>query len=232
MQSGEVRTTAHGKILWLGGYSVLEKPNIGYVTTVDAGVNVSIRLAQDDSVIIDVPQFGQRLTGAVDIETGAINASTTNELRLVKTATQIALMYVRGIGNKISGLKIRTENDAAFAYRLGDGKSKLSKSGLGSSAAVTVATIGAILTAYGVDLWEDDALHKISQIAHAVATGMGYRWVSLGNLKAEIQEAPGSFTPMAKDVAESHNRCLRQVRTVDSLRACTLFQSNSSQLPM
>ena len=169
--SGRVHTVAHGKILWLGGYSVLERPNISYVTTVDAGVHAYLDLEQDDSITIEAPQFNMVVRGNLDRSTAKISMNEPKEMRLVKTSVQAALMYAKSRGANISGFRIKTENDPAFSYRVGEGEAKLTKSGLGSSAAVTVASVGAVLSAFGIDLYESDALHKISQTAHAVATG-------------------------------------------------------------
>ncbi len=167
----KVHTKAHGKILWLGGYSILEKGNIGYVTTVDAGVHVHLSLNDEDIIRIEVPQFDVRAEGKVDLKTGKFGFEPKKEMLLVKIAAEAALMYAVSEGCRISGFNIRSENDPAFSYRIGDGGRKVSKSGLGSSAAVTAATVGAVLTAFGLDFYKDDTLHKIAQVAHALGTG-------------------------------------------------------------
>jgi phosphomevalonate kinase len=167
----EIHTLAHGKILWLGGYSVLERPNVGYVTTVDAGVHAYLKKNSDASITIDVSQFGQRATGSIDTDTGELLLDVPKELILVKTALQISSMYAVEKGYSISGFDVRTFNDAAFNYRIGNGTSKVSKSGLGSSAAAVVAACAAIFQAFQLDSNENDALHKVSQISHSVATG-------------------------------------------------------------
>ena len=167
----EIHTLAHGKVLWLGGYSILEKPNIGYVTTVDAGVHAYFQKRESSLVSISVPQFEQNAEGTIDSSTGDIKIETTKELLLVKTTIKVASSYAAAFGYSLSGFSLRTLNDPAFSYRVGTGTAKLSKSGLGSSAAVTVAVADAIFKAFGVSKSENDALHKIAQISHSLATG-------------------------------------------------------------
>jgi ERG8-type phosphomevalonate kinase len=169
VESTNAQTFAHGKILWIGGYSVLERPNVSYVATVDAKVSAEIETFSDSSVKIDTP-LGSA-SGKVDLNTKDLTINTPPELKLVTTSLRIALKYVSALGNGISGLSLRTANDDAMEYRLGEGGKKVSKSGLGSSAAVTVATIGAVLHVFHADPSENEALHKLSQLAHSVATG-------------------------------------------------------------
>lgn len=167
----EVRATAHGKILWLGGYTILEKPNLGYVSTVDASIHATVRKYEDNRVTIEASLFGAKVRGKLNTKTGNISINVPEELKLAKTAAQAALMYVLGTGRKITGIHLRTTNDAAFIYRIYKRGAAISKGGLGSSAAVTVATIAAILKAFDVDPHENEALHKLAQISHSVATG-------------------------------------------------------------
>lgn len=160
---------APGKILWIGGFSVLERPNIAYVTAVDAYVTADLKVNSDNAVELNAPQLKMAVKGAVDTATGRISGETPKELLLFKTAAEVASRYVVGLGLPVSGFNITTNNDTAFAYSLSTGK--VVKSGLGSSAAVTVATVGAVLKAFGANPSENDALHKLAQTAHSIATG-------------------------------------------------------------
>lgn len=159
---------APGKILWLGGYSVVERPNTSLVSTVNAYVTASLKIRKDNVIGFDSPQLNAGVKGDLGPD-GRIAANTPNELILFKTAAEVALRYISGIGVRISGFNITTKSDSAFSYSLAS--TKVVKSGLGSSAAVTVAAVGAILRAFEVDPKENDALHKLSQIAHSIATG-------------------------------------------------------------
>lgn len=167
--NAETNAKAPGKILWLGGYSVLERPNISFVTAVDAYVHANVRLVEGNSFTIQVPQLNANVSGTVDLNTGILSVEVPKELILVKTSLEVAFRYAAGKGAKLRGMHIKTQNDTAFYYTVTEGK--VAKSGLGSSAAVTVASIAAVLGAYGISSLENDALHKLAQVAHSIATG-------------------------------------------------------------
>ncbi len=160
---------APGKIFWIGGYSVLERPSIAYVSAVDAYVTASLRINSGQSVALNAPQLNMSAKAAIDKTTGKITVDAPKEMLLFKTAAEIALRYMVGLGIHVSGFSITTNSDSPFAYSISTGK--VVKSGLGSSSAVTVATVGAVLKAFGADPSENDALHKLAQTAHSIATG-------------------------------------------------------------
>ncbi len=159
-------------MLWLGGYAILERPNVGFVTTIDQHVHVVGRRNQGNTVLISAPQLATDIVrGTVDTQTGKITLDgAPKELNLLRTAAELSLMHALSIGFPVGGFDIATLNDPAFAYRKvgADGK-KLSKSGMGSSAAVTVATVGAVMELFEEGAFTTD-VHKISQMAHAHAT--------------------------------------------------------------
>ena len=165
-----VHAQAPGKILWLGGYAVLERPSIGFVTTVDSFVHVTAAPLQGDEVVVERPQRGRRVAGRISPGTGSIDMEVPQELILLKTAAEMATKYAAALGFKASGLSLTSTNDPAISYTVAEGRGVV-KAGLGSSAAVTVAAIAAILKLYGIDSGRDDALHKLAQMAHSVATG-------------------------------------------------------------
>lgn len=167
--ASDASAKAPGKILWLGGYSVLERPNISFVSAVDAYVTADLKIRTDQEVDINAPQLNLSSKGKVDKSTGKISMNVQKELLLLKTAAEISSRYIAGLGHQISGFSITTKSDDAFAYSLSAGK--VVKSGLGSSAAVTVATVGAVLKAFGINPSENDTLHKLAQAAHSMATG-------------------------------------------------------------
>ena len=168
--SSIIESKAPGKILWLGGYAILEKPNIGLVTTTDnAYVTARITLLDNNEVHLSAQDLDEKYDGSINLTTGKIIPNAPQRLNLLKTSCEIASMYALSKGKNIKGIRISTKNDKQFAYALDSGK--LSKSGLGASAAVTVAVVKGILTAYGMDPMENEAAHKLSQLAHSVATG-------------------------------------------------------------
>ncbi len=163
----EVSAKAPGKILWIGGYSVLERPNISFVNAVDAYVTATATDRHDASVKLDAPQLGISFSAKIDGE--RFRGNVPEELVLMKTAAEIAFRYAVEMGAKPSGLDITTNSDSPFAYSTSGGK--VVKSGLGSSAAVTVATVGSVLKLFEIDGNINDAVHKLSQAAHSIATG-------------------------------------------------------------
>ena len=170
----EVEAKAPGKVLWFGGYSVLEQPNIGYVTTIDAYVHANVKLSEGgEEVRITAPDFNLERLGTIDYRTGRLRMERIKELNLLMTTVEVANAYAISKGIKLVGMELKTKNDAAFAYRVEDGDKnrKVSKSGMGSSSAVTVALTAALLESYGLNSMEDDAVHKLSQLSHSLATG-------------------------------------------------------------
>ncbi len=168
--SSVIESKAPGKILWLGGYAILERPNVGLVTTTDnAYVTARITLLDNNDVNLSAYDLDEKYNGSINLITGEISPDASQMLNLLKTSCEIASMYALSKGKNIKGLKVSTKNDRQFAYTLESGK--LSKSGLGASAAVIVTAIKGILAAYGIDPMENEAAHKLSQLAHSVATG-------------------------------------------------------------
>jgi phosphomevalonate kinase len=163
----DVTSSAPGKILWIGGYSVLERPNVSYVTAVKAFVNVNIQSLEGNSIILDAPQLGMTAKGTLGNE-GRLNIEVPKELILLKTSAEVALRYAVANGAKPEGFTIHTKNDDVFSYSISGGK--IVKSGLGSSAALTVATVAAVLKAFDIKA-NKHKVHKLAQISHSVATG-------------------------------------------------------------
>ncbi len=159
---------APGKILWIGGYSVLERPNTSMVSAVNAYVTAEAKKRDEMEISLNAPQLSSQTTGRFDAE-GRLSINVPKELILLKTAVEVASRYAVAIGHKISGVSVTTHNDNAFSYTITGGR--IVKSGLGSSAAVTVAAVGAILRLYSIEENKNDAIHKLAQIAHSIATG-------------------------------------------------------------
>ena len=160
---------APGKILWIGGYSVLERSNIAYISTVDAYVTATLKAGKGNDVLLNAPQMGMSLKGTIDLNSGCVSANAQKELMIFKTAAEVAARYASVSGEAVRGFNITTNSDAPFAYSISKGG--IIKSGLGSSAATAVAIVGSVLRAFGMDFDKNDALHKLSQIAHSIATG-------------------------------------------------------------
>lgn len=163
----ETTAKAPGKILWIGGYSVLERPNVSYVTAVKAFVNVHVKPNGGNSVELNAPQLGMNAKGSISSE-GKLNIEVPKELILLKTSVEMAARYSAASGAKLEGFAVDTKSDDAFSYTVS--VDKIAKSGLGSSAALTVATVAAVMKAFGLKA-NKQKVHKLAQIAHSIATG-------------------------------------------------------------
>ena len=161
----EVIASAPGKIIWIGNYAVLERGTHGFITSIDKRVYAKateIATTLAPKVHILSPQLGLNekgtcTNGKIDIETPLA--------KFVKTAIEITLRYLEFKKIKLKGIALETYSDPAFSITGG-------KSGLGSSAAVTVATVAAVLSLHGVDIEkEKNTLHKLAQYAHCTSQG-------------------------------------------------------------
>ncbi len=161
--------SAPGKILWLGGYSVLEKGKLAYVSAAGPRCHVSVEPSDKEPIVIIAPQLNA--TAEYWMREGKLKAASrtpetaVQSTKFVASAASAAMAYLAYKGHEPSsaGLRIETKSDAAFASGGG-------KSGLGASAAVTVATVAAVLAAHEAKA-EETAVHNISQYAHSKAQG-------------------------------------------------------------
>jgi len=161
--------SAPGKILWIGGYSVLERPNTSFVTGVDKRVYAKVESLKENKVVFDLPQFKMKIEGRIDngkiIFDKTLSEKEAADSKFVKTASETCLKYLKGKGKRLKGFHLTTLSDPAFSV-------EGSKAGLGSSAAVTTATVAAILQAFGYKIEENkELIHKIAQFAHSKAQG-------------------------------------------------------------
>jgi len=158
--------SAPGKIMWIGGYAVLEKPNLSYNTGVDK--RVWARCRESDKIVFNMPQFGIKLDAAFDgskivFDHPLIEAEKPVEF--VKGVAETCLVYLKAKGKQTKSFELTTVSDPAFGF----GKTK---SGLGSSAAVTTAATGAIMALHGYDLTKNRHLiHKLAQYIHSTVQG-------------------------------------------------------------
>lgn len=150
-----IHASAPGKILWVGGYSVLEKSNVSLVSAINARVHAYIKKRNDNKLILEMPQFG------IKKEISELNENEKKTAKFVLSAINIVKLYLNSKGRMFCNCKIKTISDDAFSVNSG-------KSGLGSSAAVTVAVISALLAINNFRK-DSELVHKLSQYAHALA---------------------------------------------------------------
>ncbi|MFH1056704.1 MAG: hypothetical protein V1717_02840 [Candidatus Micrarchaeota archaeon] len=153
--------SAPGKILWLGGYAVLERPNVSFITGVDKRVYASAK--ESHKITFKAPQFSFEASGI--FENGKILLNNdSDKAKFVKTTTEACLNYFAWKGVALKNFELETKSDEAFGIEV--------KAGLGSSAAVCVATAAALFELHGLGVEENkEKIHKISQWAHSTAQG-------------------------------------------------------------
>ena len=157
-----VITSAPGKILWIGGYSVLEKGNISFVTGVDK--RVFAKAVKSDNVRIKLPQFNVEIIGSFDgnklVLGKELNDDEKKYSSFVRVAVETCLRSFPSTPLAVSGVALETISDLAF----GVGETK---TGLGSSAAVTTASVAALFELHGLDIEKNrDLIHKMAQYVH------------------------------------------------------------------
>ncbi len=157
----KITASAPGKILLLGGYSVLERPNIALVLVVDAYVHAEVKLRKDDKIVISIPQFKKK----IKTDLTKIDKENDKRANFVLNAVKFTLKYLENRKIDVTGFNLTTKSDKQFSVESG-------KSGLGSSAAVTVATVAAISEAFSLNTKSNiDRVHSLAQYTHAISQG-------------------------------------------------------------
>jgi len=185
----DVAASAPGKVLFAGAYAILLPGNTGYSVAVRNRARVWV--GEDDSVgesappSITIGMLQSRAACRVDGKDWSatygkeMGPREKDRLNYVKNAAILALRYLRASGEDIRGLHISTLNDPGFTQQLGTQKTRL-----GSSSAVTVATVGALFKycEKGINNGKENnenrrIIANLSQLAHAItekSMGSGY----------------------------------------------------------
>jgi ERG8-type phosphomevalonate kinase len=159
-----IEVTAPGKVLVLGGYAVLEGFPALSVAMVDRkwhGADAIAESAHSHKII----SKGFGLEAEADVRRLFSSISDApREHKVAIAAHSAALAYLEAGGHKPKHLRVELKNSHIF------GESG-EKSGLGSSAASTVALIAALFEGNGLPIGEHrDVIHKIAQVSHSLAT--------------------------------------------------------------
>jgi phosphomevalonate kinase len=163
---------APGKLYVAGEYAILEATNPAILVAVDEFVTVMLT-ESDTTGTIHSKQYAQDSIHWTRRGSQMIVDNRDNPFHYILSAIKFTEQYVAENGGTLAvyNLTINSELDSA------DGK----KYGLGSSAAVTVATVKAVLHFYGVEL-EKSLVFKLAAIAHLTVQGNG----SLGDVAASV----------------------------------------------
>lgn len=164
---------APGKLYIAGEYAVLEQDCPAILVAVNQFVRVSITKSKTSTGLIHSRQYSQDSIHWVRQGSKMVIDNRDNPFEYILAAISFTEQYCieQGIKMKVYDLHVNSDLDSA------DGK----KFGLGSSAAVTVATVKAILHFYGVKM-SNELVYKLSAISHYSVQGNG----SAGDIAASV----------------------------------------------
>lgn len=163
-----VNYSAPGKLFISGEWAILEVGNKGLVAAVNNRVRVSIEAAKEISVTAE--EFGihnaKAAYGSGKVLFHGIDEKQKETLKLIGEALSVSLRYLEEHKTDPRTFHLVTNSkDTQFEVN-----GQLKKVGFGSSAAVVVATITAVLDFHGHKATKDE-IYKLSTIAHYYAQG-------------------------------------------------------------
>ncbi|MGT2910264.1 phosphomevalonate kinase [Streptococcus cameli] len=137
-----VQASAPGKLFLAGEYAVVEPGNLALIAAIDQYITVSVSSAVHGTIYSS--QQGKTISWIR--KGGQIVVATAHDYQLILSAMQVVEDYVSDRGVALSSayaVHVETELDNQESGQ---------KYGLGSSGAVTVATVRAVLAFYGQNL--------------------------------------------------------------------------------
>lgn len=159
--------SAPGKVMLLGGYAVVERNRISLSAAIDKRCYAKVESNENNYEIIST-QFNTRVKLDNNFN---VTEGDAAKLSFVISALKTVITYLKTKNIAEGYVKIETFSDPAFSATGG-------KSGLGSSSAITAATVAALCVHFGMNLQKDlEVIHKLAQFANAQATskiGSGY----------------------------------------------------------
>lgn len=164
---------APGKLYIAGEYAVLEQDCPALLVAVDQFVRVHISESKTSTGLIHSKQYSQDSIHWVRRGSRMVIDNRDNPFEYILSAISFTERYCLEQNIKLTVYDLHVNSDLDSA----DGK----KYGLGSSAAVTVATVKAILHFYGVE-FSNELVYKLSAISHYSVQGNG----SAGDIAASV----------------------------------------------
>lgn len=157
---------APGKLILSGEWSVLEQGNPAIAMAVDSASTVLIK--EKPQTVISSPNFGiKKIFCEFDGRSLEMQNATPKQkevLRFVKSAAETALRYLSEKGIPLKKFEMATDSKKNSIKKL-DGS--FQKVGFGSSAAITVATVAAVLELHGEQIKKNrETIYKLATISH------------------------------------------------------------------
>ena len=164
---------APGKLYIAGEYAVLEQDCPAILVAVNQFIRVSIIKSKSGTGLIHSKQYSQSSIHWIRRGAKMVIDNRDNPFEYILAAISYTERFCleQKVKMKVYDLYVNSDLDSS------DGK----KYGLGSSAAVTVATVKAILRFYGVP-FSNELVYKLSAISHYSVQGNG----SAGDIAASV----------------------------------------------
>lgn len=167
-----ISVKAPGKLYIAGEYAVVEKGTPSIIVALNQFITVNIEKSNDYGSIVS-KQYSENSIYWKRIDNKIIFDNRDNPFHYILAAINIVETYAQSISKKLVTYHLKVDSELDNS----DGK----KYGLGSSAAVTVATVKALCQLYDINVSKDE-LFKLSAIAHLDVQGNG----SLGDIAASV----------------------------------------------
>ncbi|WP_413523598.1 phosphomevalonate kinase [Latilactobacillus curvatus] len=167
-----ITAKAPGKLYIAGEYAVVETGFPAIIVALNQFVTVTIEESHEYGSIVS-KQYQENSLYWQRQGDEMVFDNRDNPFHYILSAIRLTEQYARQAGKTLRVYHLRVNSDLDSA----DGK----KYGLGSSAAVTVATVKALCAFYELSL-SNDQLYKLAAIAHLDVQGNG----SLGDIAASV----------------------------------------------
>src|SRR3989338_6960126 len=160
--------SAPGKLFISGEWAILEVGNYGLVAAINNRVHVSIE--PSDKMRVTAEEFKIHDAKAVyedgKVSFSGLDVKSRAAMKLIGEALSVSLRYLEDSGIDSKPFHLSTSSrDTQFEVN-----GEMKKVGFGSSAAVVVAAIAAVLDFHGYYATKDE-IYKLSTIAHYYAQG-------------------------------------------------------------
>ncbi|WP_125981601.1 phosphomevalonate kinase [Loigolactobacillus iwatensis] len=187
-----ITAQAPGKLYIAGEYAVVETGLPAIIVALNQFVTVTIEKSEDYGSIVS-KQYQENSIYWLRQGDKMVFDNRDNPFHYILSAIRLTENYALEMGKRLTlyHLHINSELDSE------DGK----KYGLGSSAAVTVATVKALLDFYELPITKDK-LYKLAAIAHLDVQGNG----SLGDIAASVYGGWIAYQAFDRDWLEAMRR--------------------------